>query len=316
MATAIIGIFAALLSGIIAYTATQKSNQFNQQQYEDWKAYNSPASQMERLSDAGLNKYLVSGVNNTLSQPFSVGANTGIAQGLSQMTNFAGNAGSLLETSRHNRAMEDLGEQRVENEKSRINLQKLGLDIRERMAKVAEKKGDAQAALLWSQGSIADLNKQFLKRTLPYRVGDEFYKYLLDQQMYTYNEQMFPLKLKYYVPYNQALINNLNTRSKSLNWQMDFNYNRWLLDNWHWNQEFGLKNQRFGLDSDVAYKRLGLSGRYFDLAQKKFWRDVIFDTWSHGLDTYKAVRGLPHITKKTQRTPGGYPTIFEYEYGF
>ena len=51
----IISALAAIFAGVATYSSQKKTNAFNQSQYEDWKEYNTPANQMSRFTEAGLN---------------------------------------------------------------------------------------------------------------------------------------------------------------------------------------------------------------------------------------------------------------------
>lgn len=274
---------AAIGSGISSYVSQDETNKFNQRQYEDWKEYNTPANQMSRLSEAGLNPYQVSGLNNQLSQPFQIGANQGVSEMLGSLSKSMFNAGSLAENSQIKR--ENLGIRRdeVSIKRDKLALDKEFLGIKRRLADTAIRKGDAQAALFWSSVDQKDLVNNYLRETMPFRIGSSRYDFLNAQQSYLFNEAMNPLKLSYYAPYMRSMINKnfasaalANRQISHLDWLEPFQtdkFNREMsLD---WRKYFNGVNQ-FERSLAYDYDRLGLSSLYFDLARKKWISDVMF----------------------------------------
>lgn len=263
----IVGLLSSVGTGVASYMSQDKTNQQNQANYEDWKAYNSPANQMDRLVSAGLNPYMVNGVSNTLSQPFQIGQNTGIAQLFSALSNSAFGSASAFNSA-----------QQTDIKNDQLELNKLGLEVRKDMAEVARKKGDALAALYWSQGSIADLNSKFLADTLGSRT--EYLKTLND------------LKLSFYQDYYPSLLEQMASKTSLLDQQNS---------NLVWNRSFQayklqkdieqrvadrLLRDKFGImandlgwyragqDAINSDRRLNIQRDYYNLADSKYWRDL------------------------------------------
>lgn len=273
----ILSALAAVGSGVASYVNTKKTNEANQQQYEDWKSYNSPSGQMERLREAGLNPYLVSNVNNTLSQPFQFGTNSGIAEALSGVSNVGQGLAQYAGNSYQQEKNRELQAQGLKIKEKQLELNQLGLNIRERLAKNALKIGDARAALLVTQGSIADLNKRYLQSTLPYRTQSALYDSLYKQLFYNYNKELFPKQLQFYEPMQRAMINNIIARTNHLKWYEDF-----ALQDAMRNYSLGLKKLDLGwadLGQRSSYntERSILGRNYFDLARDKFHWNMFTD---------------------------------------
>lgn len=293
--SSILSAIAGFVSGILSFSATKQTNEQNQANYEDWKAYNSPANQMSRLKQAGLNPYMVNGMSNTLSAPFNVQNNTGIADAFQSLSQAAGSAANNFQTVEQNR---------ISNE--RLKLDKLGLDIRERLAKSAIKQGDARAALLWAQGSIADLNANFWADVAPYRLD----RYKADTRMAIDNAdflgQFNPLRLGYYMQFYPETIANIQARTaytkastSQLFWNRMFQqqmFDRNVADRFldRMSREsiaannIALGYDKLALDEMLGTGRLGLQQDYYDLAKKKWFADVFF-------------RGLDAVGSRRQR---------------
>lgn len=279
----ILGALGAGGAGLANYFATKKQNQFNQQQYEDWKQYNTPSAQMERLQDAGLNPYMVNGVNNTLSQPFQVGQNTGIAEMLSGMSSGFSSAFQNYGSASIKSDQIEINKANAETNKANAETRKVVAQLKERMVKIAEAKKDPEMALLWANSENKGLINQFLKRTMPYRVGSSFYDYLLKQQDYTFNEQMNPYLLDFY-PQMQRSIINKNYSQSALNRRqiahLDW-YEPWAREQFYTNYGLDLRKfmrSQFQFDQTMDYyrDRFGLSKDYFNLANKKYRTGILF----------------------------------------
>lgn len=263
----VLGLLTSVGTGVASYYSQDQANKVNQANYEDWKSYNSPQQQMNRLQDAGLNPYMVNGVSNTLSQPFQIGQNTGIAQLFSGLSNSAFSAAGAANSAQQTQIRQD-----------QLELNEINLDIRKEMARIARKKGDALAALYWSQGSIADLNAKFLSDTLGSRTN--------------YLNTMNDLKLDFYREYYPSLLDSIAAKTDLLGEQK---YNL------SWNRSF----QAYKLQKDIeqrildrnlrdliAYRannlgwfraendallggsRVNLQRDYYNLADSKYWRDL------------------------------------------
>jgi len=279
--SAIIAAVAAIAGGVASYSATKKTNEANQANYEDWKSYNTPANQMQRLEDAGLNKYLVSNVTNTLSQPYQVGNNQGIAEMLGNLSNVSAQGGNAYINAQNLKAQQQLAQQRIDNQKKQLELNSIGMSIKQKLADINLKIGDYRAALLATQGKIAGVNYDYLNRTLPYRVGTSFYDYLMKQQTYGFNELLNPLKLQFYSPMQRAQINALNARSHYLNFMEGFNRQQLMKDYYFGSKNYNLKELMFENSVQQFYDRLSLSNQYYDLARNKWLTDIFF----RGVDT-------------------------------
>lgn len=312
--TALVSGAVAIGSGIASHSATKNTNEINQQMYEDWKDYNNPTNQMQRFTDAGLNKYMVAGgVTNTLSSPFQVGNNQGIAQALQGLAGSVLHGGSGIVNAQIQKDAQALQEEKIANQREQLRLNSLGLQIKEKLANMNLKIGDYRSALLSTQGKIASNHLSYLTDTYWDRVDSVLLDSLLKEQEWKYGQSMNPLKLRFYTPYQMSMINNLNTRSSHLGWQEDFALKQWMMDNWQWNQSFGLNKAATLENLDIANRRLGLSNRYFDLAKDKFHWNMLMDGLNFGS---QFIGKKPMLMRKTQKTAGGYPTIFDYEYGY
>lgn len=290
----ILGALGAGGAGLANYFNTKKTNEYNQQQYEDWKQYNTPSAQMERLQDAGLNPYMVNGVNNTVSQPFSIGSNQGIAEMLGNMGSGLSQAFNQYGSAKMQGEQIAINKTNAETKKAEAETHKTLAELRERMVKIAEAKKDPEMALIWSTVEAKDLLNQYNSRTLPYRVGSTFYDYLLDQQRYTFNEQMNPYLLDFYPAMQRSIINKnvsqaeLNRRQIShLDW-----YEPWAREQFFTNYGLNLRKYHQGkyqFDTTMDYyrDRLGLSKFYGNLAERKFRANII-------------MRGIEDLIRKQQ----------------
>ena len=198
MWTALIGMVLAavgmITSGVLSYKATKETNEQNQQNYEDWKDYNTPANQMNRLQDAGLNPYMVNGVSNTLSAPFQVQNNQGLASLFSGLSSALSQGVSGMNKAESN----EIGRERNAITKDKVELERINTQTRIALANNAIKVGDARAALLWSQGTLADLNNEFWKDMADVRRN----RYISDATIAASNADFLsefnPLRLGYY----------------------------------------------------------------------------------------------------------------------
>ena len=175
---AVLAAVAAVGSGVVSYQAQNKANQFNQSQYEDWKAYNTPSAQMDRLGEAGLNPYMVSGVNNTLSQPFAVGQNTGLSEMLSGLSS----ASEKLSGTALGVEQNTINQQNADTKVTESRIHNRLADLRERMVKIAEARNDPYMALLWGQADAQTLANNMFRSTFDYNVELRKYQYLRAQQ--------------------------------------------------------------------------------------------------------------------------------------
>lgn len=308
---AIISALIAAGSGIASYINTKKTNEQNQQNYEDWKSYNTPENQMQRLRDAGLNPYLVSNVGNTLSQPFQVGSNNGIAEALSGVANVASGATQYAGQA----YQKDLDRQlqrdslMIQERKNDLNL--LGLQIREKLANNAIKLGDYRSALLATQGSIAELNRRYLYSTLPYRTNSALYDSLYKGLQYNYYKELFPKQLQYYEPMQRAMINNILARSAHLNWYEDFAMQQFIHNSeMDYKRFYGSPLGWASLGESAAndYRRYGLSRDYFDLAKDKFHWNMMNDVLDRAFPARGKMKGV------YKHSPGSYPEYIDYTY--
>lgn len=273
----ILSALAAVGSGVASYVNTKKTDEANQQQYEDWKSYNSPSGQMERLREAGLNPYLVSNVNNTLSQPFQFGTNSGIAEALSGVTNvgqgLAQYAGNAYQQEQNRKVQRES----LQIKSKQLELNQLGLNIREKLANQSLRIGDYRGALLATQGSIAELNRRYLQSTLPYRTQSALYDSLYKQLYYNYNKELFPMQLHFYEPMQRAMINNILARTNHLSWYEDFALKQLMQSDRHWRNDRSDKFFFYGSPSAYENMRYGLSRDYYDLARDKFHWNIFND---------------------------------------
>lgn len=264
----------AIASGVATYANVKKTNEVNQQQYEDWKEYNTPANQMQRLNDAGLNPYLVSNVGNTLSQPFQIGQNTGVAEALNGLSNSLASGAQFAQTHYENELNRDIQRRGLEVKKDQLELNRLGLNIREKLAKNAWRIGDARMALLYSQGRGQDILNLYNRSALPYRLSGLYLGNALKSQELEHNAEMFPLMEKWYEPVQRANVNKIyrlgshydfmeSYLADKLAQEMGFRYHKFDVDNeYRWTNYFG--------NWDKFNLRYGLARDYYALADRKF----------------------------------------------
>lgn len=285
---AVLAAIGAIASGVTSYKATKETNEQNQQNYEDWKDYNTPANQMNRLQDAGLNPYMVNGVSNTLSQPFQVQNNQGIASLFSQFSSAMATGVSGMNKAESN----EIGRERNSITKDKVELERINTQTRIALAKNAIKVGDARAALLWSQGTLADLNNDFWRDMADVRKN----RYISDATIAASNADFLsefnPLRLGYYSQFyplaleGQAARNAYTRKQTShLSWseafaqyqfekQMELNWSKQALAT-----KLGYLNvfnnqNRIANDWLLGSGRLALQGDYYSLAHKKWLTDL------------------------------------------
>lgn len=308
----ILSALASAGAGIAGYINTKKTNEANKQQYEDWKAYNSPSSQMERLGQAGLNPYMVNNVNNTLSSPFQFGQNSGIAEALQGASQSLAGSANLATDASIKRESNAIRKDNVEIAKDKLELEKEFTELRKQQYRIAIKKGDAQAALFWSSADNKDLVNNYLKRTMPFRVGSSFYDYLSKQQDYSFNELYNPLKLNFYAPYMRSVINKNNAQTAHLSFMENFAQQQFLFD-----QE--MRRRNFILNKNLGYDRLNaqINNDFLRLQLSNNYYDLAFNKWLFGLgaDAFKMATG-GKLLKATKGGAGMFPSWTEYEYGF
>ena len=282
-------------AGIANYFQQKKTNEFNQQQYEDWKEYNTPSNQMQRLQDAGLNPYLVSSVGNTLSEPFRIGQNTGIAESLQGLSNSLAQGANFAQNHYENELNRQIQKQGIEIKKQQLELNQLGLNIREKLAKNSLRIGDARTALLWSQGRAQDLSNVFNKSALPYRLDSLYYGNMLKQQAIEHNAVMNPLLEHYYEPMQKARISQLYRQQSHYDFMESY-----LADKFAQELAFRYENMyrnsdhfwaRYALENEMFNQRLGLSRDYYDLAKKKFAWSNLWHGLTTGLSVFNTFKG-------------------------
>lgn len=307
-------------SGVANYVNTKKTNETNQQMYDDWKEYNTPVSQMSRLTDAGLNPYMVSNVNNTLSQPFQIGQNSGISEALSGAAQSLLNGGQMSENSRIQGVNQDIKRLGLGVQRDKLELEKQFTELRKQNMQTAINKGDAQAALFWSSVDQKDVVTNYLRQTMPFRVGSAKYDYFLKKQDWEFNNSMNPFKLKFYAPYMRSLINNANARTNHLSWQEQFAQQQFLLqqDMFNFQKESWIKNfiwRKYNTDitnqdaREWFNRRLSLSDSYYDLAFNKWIFGLGLDVAGLGFGKGKSL-----LKSKTHKVAGGFPETDYYEY--
>lgn len=288
---AIIGSIIAALSaagaGVASYVSQRKTNQLNQEQYEDWKSYNSPQQQMQRLADAGLNPFQVSNVNNTLSQPFQAGTNSGISELLSGLSGSAHNFANHYQSAFENEQSRALQRQNLDIQREKNNLSLIGLQIKNKLADNALKVGDARTALLLTQGSLAQINRNLAVATLPYKIESAKYDSFIKALDYNFNKEFLPQKLLYYAPMQRAMINNIVARTNHLSWQEAFSRERLMNDIINRKADREDKYYFFGKKDLHSDKKDILSRDYFDLRRSQFqWsimKDLFNAAFPHGL---------------------------------
>lgn len=310
---------AAIGSGISSHLSQRSANSFNNQQYEDWKAYNTPSAQMERLGEAGLNPYMVSGVNNTLSQPFAIGQNTGISELLQGMSQ-AASGGANFSIQQQNATTAKTNAQTKQTEAS---IHQMLAELREDMVKLAKEKHDPLMALYWGQANAQQIGNQILSRSADDIVNLRHYTYLRAKQAFDFDELMNPLQLQYYEPMQRARINDLLASAsyrRKMASHLDYMEN-YMTQQFLHNQSMDYRNyyegkRRFDLNYDLDYtnknRRLELSRDYFNLAKWKFYKDIATDVLDYGLK----FRGPSKLLRTTKSGAGKLNEWTEYEYGF
>lgn len=281
----------AVGSGLASHFQQRKTNQFNQQQYEDWKEYNTPANQMARLQDAGLNPYLVSNVGNTLSEPFRIGQNTGVAESLQGLSNSLAQGAQFAQNHYENELNREIQKDNLKVRQQQLELNILGMNIREKLAKNALRIGDARTALLWSQGRAQDIQNIFNKSALPYRLDSLFYGNMLKQQAIDHNAVMNPLLEHYYEPVQKAKISSLYRQQSHYDFMESYLADKLAQEMaFKYDNMYGLRElawSRYLQAQDMFNLRLGLSRDYLGFAKKKFaWSNL----W-HGLNTANSIFG-------------------------
>lgn len=309
--TALIAAIAAIGTGVASFASQSKANKFNQEQYEDWKSYNSPSAQMERLGQAGLNPYMVSGVNNTLSQPFAIGQNTGLSELFSGMSqSMKGISNTALGVERN-----DIQQQNAATRKTEANIHQTLAKLRERMVKIAEKRNDPMMALLWGQADAQTLANNAFRSTFDYNVELRKYQYLRQQQDFEFLSSMYPKQLDWYVPFQRAKVNQMlasanlaNRQASHLDWLEPFQRDQFLFNQEMSRRNFILNKERFYSGQKNFYDRLHLSRNYYDLAVDKYWKDIVYG--------YPGWNFLGKPSRITKGGPGQFPSWTDYEYGF
>lgn len=275
----------AFAGGIATYSATNKTNQVNQDQYEDWKEYNTPANQMQRLDDAGLNPYLVSNVGNTLSQPFQIGVNNGIAEALNGLSNSVATGANFAQSHYENELNREIQKQNLQIKDRSNELTMLGLQIKQKLANNAWRIGDARSALYWSQVRGQDILNLYNRSALPYRLQGLYLGNSLRQQELEHNAEMFPQIEALYEPAQRAKINSAYRQMSHYDFMESFMKEKFMQemslawDKHFFNQDYSWR--RFYQAENFFNQRLGLSRDYFGLAKRKF-------RWNNALNWYKA----------------------------
>lgn len=243
---AIGSLISSMFSGIANWFATNRTNQQNQANYEDWKNYNTPVNQMSRLQEAGLNPYMVNGMSNTLSEPFNVQNNTGISQMFSNMSQAMAQGASNINTAQANRIKND-----------QLKLNQLNSEVRRRLTEVNIKNGNYYGALLMSQGSIAEINKAVAQELFQDTIDRYRTQNKLMREELNYAMGINPMKLEFYKGYYPAFLANLNARTKNVNAQTG---------NIAWSQAYQnrvLANEIAQREADRTTRyKLGLKGLY------------------------------------------------------
>lgn len=270
----VLSALAAVGSGVSTYLNTKKTNESNQQQYEDWKEYNTPANQMQRLDEAGLNPYLVSNVGNTLSQPFQIGQNTGVAEALNGLSNSLASGAQFAQSHYENELNRDIQRQGLEVKKDQLKLNQLGLNIREKLARNAWRIGDARMALLYSQGRGQDILNLYNRSSLPYRLQGLYLGNELKSQLLEHNAEMFPLQEKWYEPVQRANVNKIYRLGSHYDFMESYLADKLAQEMaFNWSKEYANREYRWTnylSNMDKFNFRYGLSRDYYELANKKF----------------------------------------------
>lgn len=311
---------AAIAQGISSHKAQKTANEFNQQQYEDWKSYNTPVAQMERLGDAGLNPYMVNGVNNTLSQPFAIGQNTGLSEMFSNMSLNLNRAVNNMNSSERNQiGWENAATNKTnaETRKTEAKIHQQLANLRADMVDIAKKRNDPMMALLWGQANYQDIQNSILQRSADSIVQERMYDAALRAQRFDFLDKYNPLALKWYEPVQRARVNqmlaaaNLAHRQAShLDWLEPFQFNQFLHNARMDYKNFYLGKNKFEQGLGYDYARLGLSRNYYDLAEAKYWKDLVYDFpgWNF--------IGKGKLLRSTRGGAGQFPSWTEYEYGW
>lgn len=288
-------IISGMFSGIANWFNTMRTNQQNQRNYEDWKQYNSPVNQMSRLQEAGLNPYMINGMNNTLSEPFNVQSNTGISQMFSNMSQAMAGASGNINTAQANQIKRD-----------NLKLQELNSEVRRRLTETNIKNGNYYGALLMSQGTIAELNAAAAQQLF----SDKLDRYRMQNQLLlenlNYARGVNPLKLQFYSDYYPEFIRNLKARTdytNNANYNLSFyrkfdqyKFEKELENIWYNNTlraKLGFGNLYNGSqlgwsnlsnNADLSLRRLGIQDSYLNLAEQKFWTNLGLKFMDFGSD--------------------------------
>lgn len=292
------GVVAAVAGGVSQYAATKSTNKVNQQNYEDWKEYNTPVNQMQRLQEAGLNPYMVNGVSNTLSEPYNVQNNTGIASlfnGLSQA--------SMQGLSGYNKS------QQVDINRKNLGLNSIMTNARYKLAMQDLKNKNYVGAILASQGSIESLNARAAQELFQDKIDNYRRQNELLMENLTYTKNVNPLKLNFYSQYYPEFINNLKARTEyTTNASKSLTYNRWF-QKWALEQQIAQqiaeRQQRYniflkqhyggpnlgwfnaGEQSALGWASQGLRQDYYNLAVDKWLTGLGMDAITLGLNPFK-----------------------------
>lgn len=292
----IVSAIAAIGSGVANYVNTKKTNQTNQQQYEDWKEYNTPVNQMQRLQDAGLNPYLVSNVGNTLSEPFRIGQNTGVAESLQGLSNSFAQGANFAQNHYENELNRQIQRDTLKVKQKQLDLNQLGMNIRERLARNSLRIGDARTALLWSQGRAQDLQNVFSKSALPYRLDSLYYGNMLKNQLIEHNAVMNPLLEHYYEPMQKARISSLYRQQSHYDFMESYLADKLAQDMaYKYDNMYGLRElawSRYLQAQDMFNQRLGLSRDYLALAKKKFAWSNLWHGINTGVSAFNTFKGM------------------------
>lgn len=286
----------AIGSGVGSFVSQKKQNDRNDQLYEDWKSYNSPVSQMERLEDAGLNKYLVSNVNNTMSQPFSVGLEDSgsLFKGLSSA---AGNIANHFQTG----LSREVQRESLEVKRDDLEIKKESNAIRMIIAQNAVETGDYQRALLALNADAQELQNMFNSETYDTRkyalelqnsltqsqienLGSR--KQLTDAQKEFITKQinMYDKLVQSQIANNYSNVNYREAYIDYLNSQLTFYKDKFRKEHYtlsEWQQQ--------QIDNWLA--RNGISKDYYNLAETRLYWNVIFG----GID---AATGIANVGTK------------------
>lgn len=314
-----LSVVAGLGTGLASYASQKEANQFNESQYEDWKSYNTPAAQMQRLGEAGLNPYMVNGVNNTLSQPFQVGQNTGLSELFSNVQSaLKSGAGSMLGSERNDIGWANAATNEINAETRKVEAQthQWLAEMKNDMVKLAKEKHDPLMALYWGQADSARIGADILSRSQDDIVNLRHYQSALAGENYNYLSKLHPMELDWYEPLQRAKVNQMmssamlhNAQSSHLKWYEDFALQQAMRD-------YGLRSKQISNDwlkfelgqsenRSQFNRRLNLSEDYYDLAYKKF----LWNIWSD-------IMPSKYLQKISKGGAGQFPSWTEYEYGY